>query len=54
MLIEKDITSESLYDTVAELIASPDRLKQMGERAEKLSHKDALSHIYDTIKSITG
>jgi len=54
VLLEKEITSESLYSTVADLLASPDRLEKMGASAQKLSHRDALSHIYDTIKSIIG
>lgn len=54
VLLEKETTAQSLYDTVAQLIKSPQRLSKMGESARQLSHNDSLSHIYRTIKSIIG
>lgn len=54
VLLEKETTAESLYETVRGLLASPERLKKMGDSARELSHNDALLHIYQTIKSIIG
>jgi len=54
VLLEKETTPESLYQTVRELLASNERLKQMGDNAKALAHNDSLSHIYRTVKDIIG
>ena len=54
VLLEKEISSESLYNTVKDMVQLKDRLKLMGKEAEKLAHNDSLSHIYQTIKEIIG
>ena len=54
VLLEKETTAQSLYDTVKNLLANPARLEKMGECAKTMAHHDALSHIYTTIKNIIG
>ena len=54
VLLENEISSESLYKTVADMLQSKERLQKMGKAAESLAHNNALSHIYSTIKEIIG
>jgi UDP-N-acetylglucosamine--N-acetylmuramyl-(pentapeptide) pyrophosphoryl-undecaprenol N-acetylglucosamine transferase len=54
VLLEPEISSESLYNTVKSMVQSKERLVEMGAAAEKLAHNDSLSHIYSTIKEIIG
>ena len=48
---EKDLTGESLWAKVEELISDPQRLKSLGENAGKLEIADASERIYRTIKA---
>ena len=54
VLLEKEISAESLYNTVKDMVQSKEKLDRMGKAAEKLAHNDSLSHIYCTIKEIVG
>lgn len=54
VLLEKEISAESLYNTIKDMVQSKERLKRMGIEAEKLAHNNSLSHIYQTIKEIIG
>ena len=52
LLKERELTSEGLYTTIEDLVLSSEKLDKMSENALKLGHPDALSHIYETLKSI--
>ncbi len=47
---EKDLTAQKLIDTVKELTAAPERLRQMGEKAHKLAKPDSLDLIWNQLK----
>ena len=46
---EKDLTEELLIQTVSELVAQPQKLKEMGQNAKKVAITDACQRIYDQI-----
>lgn len=48
---EKDLTGESLWAKVEEILADPQRLQSLGENAGKLEILDASERIYRTIKA---
>ena len=52
-LIEDDkLTGETLVHTVKEILATPDRLKKMGERARETAILDAGERIYRVITRV--
>ncbi len=46
---EKDLTGEALVATVADLLAEPGKLAQMGQNARKLSVDDSLDRIANAL-----
>ena len=46
---EKNLTADSLWDTMQKLVLSPERLKEMGENAKKAAIFDASARIYSVI-----
>ncbi|ODU56224.1 MAG: undecaprenyldiphospho-muramoylpentapeptide beta-N-acetylglucosaminyltransferase [Clostridium sp. SCN 57-10] len=52
VLTEDECTPELLYKTASELLASPERLHSMGEKAREKAHPDALERIYQAVKSV--
>lgn len=51
VLTESECTPELLYQTAAELLASPERLHTMGQRAREKAHPNALEEIYRAVKA---
>jgi UDP-N-acetylglucosamine--N-acetylmuramyl-(pentapeptide) pyrophosphoryl-undecaprenol N-acetylglucosamine transferase len=49
LLRDRDLSPERLVQTVRELIGTPGRLKQMGERAQSLARPDAAERLVDLI-----
>jgi len=48
-VLEKDLTPESLKQTIRELLGNPEKLKKMGQAAKKLAKADAAKRIVDDI-----
>ena len=53
LIEEKDLTAEKLTETVASILASPERMRQMSENMKKLAHPDANDIIWNEIQKIT-
>lgn len=47
VILEKDLTSDKLYDELMSMIADKDRLKEMSESLKPLAKRDALEKIYE-------
>ena len=52
MFEQKDLTGEILINTVAELLANPERLNELSENAKNLYIKDTPDRIYEVISSL--
>lgn len=52
VILNKDLNSTSLNDTINKLIQNPEKLKQMGQKAKSLSIEDVEEKIYNEIKKI--
>lgn len=51
---EKDLTDSLLWDTIKEVVLSPDRLKSMAQAAGRAAKWDADDRIYDVIRQVLG
>lgn len=51
---EKDLTDSRLWDTIKDVVLSPDRLKSMAESAGRAAKWDADDRIYDVIRQVLG
>ena len=51
---EKDLTDSRLWDTIQEVLSSPQRLKDMGEAAGQAAVIDAADRIFDVIRQVAG
>ena len=52
VILNKDLNSTSLNDTINKLIQNPEKLKQMGQKAKSLSIEDVEEKIYNEIKKL--
>lgn len=52
LLRESDLTSDSLYRNIIELIQSPDKLQEMKQRSLELGKPEALTNIHRAIQSL--
>lgn len=50
VILEKDLSAESLYEKMIELTSDKQELIKMGKNVKKLAKTDALSEIYELIK----
>ena len=46
-ILEKDLTSDALYDKIMSMVSDKDRLKEMSENLKPLAKVDALEKIYE-------
>ena len=51
---EKDLTGEALWKKVEKILSDPERLKSLGENAQKMDILDANNRIYKVIKEAYG
>ena len=51
---EKDLTGEALWKKVEKILSNPERLKSLGENAQKMDILDANNRIYKVIKEAYG
>lgn len=51
---EKDLTESRLWDTIQEVLSSPQKLKDMGEAAGQAAVIDAADRIFDVIRQVAG
>ena len=54
VVLEKDCTSEAMYDLVKELLADENRRKEMSENLHKLVRLDSTERICDIVEEITN
>jgi UDP-N-acetylglucosamine--N-acetylmuramyl-(pentapeptide) pyrophosphoryl-undecaprenol N-acetylglucosamine transferase len=54
VIVEKDATAEVLYSTVTELLADPDRLKNMAEKMRSLAVENATDEITSLVLSLAA
>lgn len=54
MLLEKDLTSDLLYETIMSIISDEDKLEKMGKASAKLSDNDASNKILDLVLELTN
>ena len=47
LILEKDLTSDALYDKIMSMVSDKDRLKEMSENLKPLAKVDALEKIYE-------
>lgn len=52
MILEKDLTGPFLKEEIMSIIKDKEKIKKMGENAQKLADKDALDKIYEQIKEL--
>lgn len=50
MIEEKDLTGELLFQTTAEMLSEPQKLKEYGRNAQKMAIADANERIYELIR----
>lgn len=53
VILEKDLTSDVLYDEIMSMISNKDRLKEMSENLKSLAKRDALEKIYELMIKMT-
>lgn len=51
---EKDLTESRLWDTIQEVVFSPQKLEKMGESAGQAAVFDAADRIFDVIRQVLG
>ena len=51
---EKDLTGEARWKKVEKILSDPERLKSLGENAQKMDILDANNRIYKVIKEAYG
>lgn len=54
VLLEKDLTAETLYRTAEELLANPEKRAEMSKNIKKFAKPDALENIYACIEAALG
>ncbi len=54
MLLERDLTPDSLLSTLQDLLASPDGLRQMAEQSRQLARPGAAAHIARQILTLAS
>jgi UDP-N-acetylglucosamine--N-acetylmuramyl-(pentapeptide) pyrophosphoryl-undecaprenol N-acetylglucosamine transferase len=54
MLLEAELTSQRLLDTLHELLGDDARLRQMGRQAKTLAHPDAVQVIGRMVRELAG
>ena len=47
LILEKDLTSDALYDKIMSMVSDKERLKEMSENLKPLAKVDALEKIYE-------
>ena len=52
IILDKDLNSEILGNTISKMVKNKDELKQMGENANKVAMLDVENRIYEEIKSV--
>ncbi len=52
LIPESELTPEKLAQTVTELLCNPSRLREMGEKARTLSHRDAAAQVAEMAKNL--
>jgi len=53
LIPESELTPQKLAQTVAELLSDPESLKQMGDKARALGHKDAAGQVAEMVCSLS-
>src|SRR5215470_17149841 len=53
LIPESELTPQKLAQTVAELLSDPESLKQMGDKARALGHKDAAGEVAEMVCSLS-
>ena len=54
VMLESAATGEEIYTEVLKLLHRPEKLRQMGEAANRLAQPQALEKIYETLKKLTA
>jgi UDP-N-acetylglucosamine--N-acetylmuramyl-(pentapeptide) pyrophosphoryl-undecaprenol N-acetylglucosamine transferase len=54
MILQKDLSSDTLLSEIRELFAAPERLKQMSDSSAKLGKPNATADVVQLAMSITG
>lgn len=52
MILEKDLTASLIKSDIMSIVSDKERMKKMGDQAQKLADKDALYKIYQQIKEL--
>ena len=52
IILDKDLNSEILGNTISKMVKNKDELKQMGENANKVAMPDVENRIYEEIKNV--
>ena len=54
MLLEQELGSQALIDTLMEMLRGDDELRAMGEKARTLAHRDAVREIGAMVRELAG
>jgi UDP-N-acetylglucosamine--N-acetylmuramyl-(pentapeptide) pyrophosphoryl-undecaprenol N-acetylglucosamine transferase len=54
LIVDSEMTGQTLFETVAKLIADPDRLQEMGRNARKLARPGAAVRAADVLEEVSA
>ena len=54
IILDKDLNSEILGNTIKRMIQNKEKLRQMGENAKRIAIPDVENKIYEEIKKVVG